>query len=341
MHKDFIAVQNANTARDTASKIREDPMFLIKKQELAAIEAMKNDPAIRRKLKEMQKAKEAKETGETKEERKARRRAEKEDRKRSKHDHHRHGRDHDRSRSPKSEYSDDRDYHRRSSSKRDSYRERSRSYSPRRDRARDDDRRRHRDESPRRRRDDSPRRSSHWSERPREDRDDRIPPPRDYGSRRDDRDDRIPPPRDYNSHRDDRVPPPRHQSNGHTRSPHERKPDISRPSALEMADRPTSFAGPSRPAPPSNTGSGSGNPLDDQRAARLAAMQSSASELDQSRNMSLAQRAEKERIEDMKDQMMRKKYGKEEVHGGFYKQQTDMALSETLARRGGKGLQKL
>lgn len=78
-HKDFIAVQNANTARDTASKIREDPMFLIKKQELAAIEAMKNDPAIRRKLKEMQKAKEMKAGGsESKEERKARRRAEKE-----------------------------------------------------------------------------------------------------------------------------------------------------------------------------------------------------------------------------------------------------------------------
>lgn len=70
-------------------------------------------------------------------------------------------------------------------------------------------------------------------------------------------------------------------------------------------------------------------------------MQSSASELDQSRTMSLAQRAEKERMEDMKDAMMRKKYGKEEVHGGFYKQQTEMALSENLARRGGKGLQKL
>jgi hypothetical protein len=37
---------------------------------------------------------------------------------------------------------------------------------------------------------------------------------------------------------------------------------------------------------------------------------------------------------------MRKKYGKEEVHGAFYKQQTEMALSENLARRGGKGLQK-
>ena len=46
----FMAQQNANTLRDTASKIREDPMLAIKKQEQAAYEAMMNDPIKRRQL---------------------------------------------------------------------------------------------------------------------------------------------------------------------------------------------------------------------------------------------------------------------------------------------------
>ncbi|KAL8697850.1 MAG: hypothetical protein Q9201_006890 [Fulgogasparrea decipioides] len=40
----FMALQKANTIRDTASKIREDPMLAIKKQEQAAYEALMNDP---------------------------------------------------------------------------------------------------------------------------------------------------------------------------------------------------------------------------------------------------------------------------------------------------------
>jgi hypothetical protein len=43
----FLALQNANTARDTAAKIRDDPMLAIKKQEQAAYEAMLKDPARR------------------------------------------------------------------------------------------------------------------------------------------------------------------------------------------------------------------------------------------------------------------------------------------------------
>ena len=46
----FMALQNANTLRDTAAKIREDPMLAIKKQEQAAYEAMINDPIKRRQL---------------------------------------------------------------------------------------------------------------------------------------------------------------------------------------------------------------------------------------------------------------------------------------------------
>lgn len=46
----FIALQNANSARDTAAKIRDDPLLAIKRQEQAAYEAMMNDPIRRRQL---------------------------------------------------------------------------------------------------------------------------------------------------------------------------------------------------------------------------------------------------------------------------------------------------
>lgn len=46
----FMALQNANTVKDTASKIREDPLLAIKKQEQAAYEALVNDPVRRRLL---------------------------------------------------------------------------------------------------------------------------------------------------------------------------------------------------------------------------------------------------------------------------------------------------
>lgn len=46
----FMAIQNANTVRDTAAKIREDPMLAIKQKEQAAYEALMNDPVSRRRL---------------------------------------------------------------------------------------------------------------------------------------------------------------------------------------------------------------------------------------------------------------------------------------------------
>jgi hypothetical protein len=50
-HKNFIAIQNANTARDVASKIREDPLLAIKQQEQAAYQALLSNPL---RLREMQ-----------------------------------------------------------------------------------------------------------------------------------------------------------------------------------------------------------------------------------------------------------------------------------------------
>lgn len=48
----FMAVQNANTARDTASKIRDDPLLAIKRQEQAAYEtALREEDVKRRQMK--------------------------------------------------------------------------------------------------------------------------------------------------------------------------------------------------------------------------------------------------------------------------------------------------
>lgn len=46
----FMALQNANTIKDTAAKIREDPMLAIKKNQQAAFEALLNDPVSRRRF---------------------------------------------------------------------------------------------------------------------------------------------------------------------------------------------------------------------------------------------------------------------------------------------------
>jgi len=313
-HKEFIAIQNANTARDTAAKIREDPLLAIKQQEQAAMAALANRPEIRKKLKEMQKRK-----GESKEERKARKKAEKEvgslfeevtdeqERRHVKHEK-RHSSTYDDSRSPRSDYSDERDYKRSrrdSSSRRESdlysSRRENRSYDSHRDRSLSPKRER------RGSRDDNPRQHGHRSDSP---------------SRRNDRRDQR------NGYFDDpRIPPPRHYPNGH--DTRDVKSHPSRPSAMDMADRPTS----SRPT-------ANGTSLDDMRAARLAAMSSSADQLYSQRTQSLAQRAEEEKRQAEKDERMRSKYGKDEANAQFYKMGGEVGLSESLQRRAGKGLQR-
>lgn len=116
------------------------------------------------------------------------------------------------------------------------------------------------------------------------------------------------------------------------------KPDVkpyiphrSRPSAMDLAERPTN----SRPLPQPPAVN-----LEEQRAARLAAMSASAHEMDSQRTKSLAQRAEEERLEKEKDDRMRKKYGKEDVKGVFFAQKGEMGLSEMISRRAGQGLQR-
>lgn len=99
----FMALQNANTVRDTAAKIREDPMLAIKQKEQAAYETLMNDPVSRRRL--------LKEAGQDIKPKK------KEPREHRHRHHHRHDRDSrdDHHRSHKRRYEDenDRDYRRK------------------------------------------------------------------------------------------------------------------------------------------------------------------------------------------------------------------------------------
>ncbi|KAG1864776.1 Pre-mRNA splicing factor-domain-containing protein [Suillus subalutaceus] len=83
-HKNFIAIQNANNARDIAAKIREDPLLAIKQQEQAAYQALMSNPL---RLREMQERNEKKREKKEKKERHARARL-----------------DRSRSRSPAAEY---------------------------------------------------------------------------------------------------------------------------------------------------------------------------------------------------------------------------------------------
>ncbi|BGP15460.1 hypothetical protein JCM10213_003313 [Rhodosporidiobolus nylandii] len=139
----FQAVGNANNARDTAAKVREDPLLAIKRQEQAQYEKMLKDP---RRLRELREAKAraaggatpgssggSKRDGESKEERRARKEAKRAER--AERDEHRSSRRH----------GDDRD--RRRDSSRDRHRrDRSRSRSPRRSSHRDEDERSYRRE---------------------------------------------------------------------------------------------------------------------------------------------------------------------------------------------------
>lgn len=71
-HKSFIATQYANTARDTASKIREDPLLAIKQQEQAAYQALLSNPLRLKELQERNGVKPKKEKKDKKEKKKHR-----------------------------------------------------------------------------------------------------------------------------------------------------------------------------------------------------------------------------------------------------------------------------
>ncbi|KIW13002.1 hypothetical protein PV08_08189 [Exophiala spinifera] len=272
----FMAVQNANNLRDTAAKIREDPMLAIKKQEQAAYEAMMNDPVKRRLL--MKAAGGGDQDGER-------------EHKRRKHRHHHRHRE-------------DRDRHEKSRSHRD-----------------DDDDDRHGRSRHRRRRSRTPSESRSRS------------PPR-------------------------RVERPRSRSR--SRSPYQK-----RHSYASGDRRPRSRSRPPSYSPPRRNGHGNGvrkmqswhssrsdrrrtpsprrgreNDVDDQedRAAKLAAMQQDANNLDEQREQRLADIAERERAQRERDdaaRMRNAKYGgRADFVNSFHKKAGDLTLGQRMGRNG-------
>ncbi|KAI0094299.1 Pre-mRNA splicing factor-domain-containing protein [Irpex rosettiformis] len=270
-HKNFIATQYANTARDTAAKIRDDPLFAIKQQEQAAYQALMSNPLRLREMQERNGIKPKKDKKEKKEKRKH---------------------------------------------KKDKYRERS--YSPRSDR----DRSASPDRYLRSRRSPSPysRRSRSPPPRPRDDLDHRRRDEDQYTSRRHHSRSKSPGPSRHRTH--SRSPDTRrsnYRDNNRVRSyprsdesdeyarPRDRSPDrdvkrrrYSR-SPLRRDDPPYKRSRISPPPPPrqrhySESSKPAGQPADD-RAARLAAMTSNASEMTTERRERLNKLLEQEKAE--------------------------------------------
>ncbi|CDZ96771.1 Uncharacterized conserved protein [Phaffia rhodozyma] len=319
----FTAIQNANTARDTAAKIREDPLLAIKQQEQAAYQALMSNPLRLKQLREKAGLKE--ERKEEKRREKEEKRAKKEERRANKnssssrHDDRDRSRDRDdirsdlrgppdrrdreRDKEREDRYSGsgerrDRDRSRSRSPKggRDSVRHHTRPLSPPSSYAERDSRdrlyeSRDRNRSDGRRRDD--RSPVRYERRRGDDRDNlridrRSPPSR-----------RSPPP---SSHRSQPYPPP--PSNGQGRSSSFSRPNLSqshsRPSAASFHDRRETgevsrTARPADGSAASSTAEVKSKP-DEDRAARLAAMMGNAQEMESSRTSRVASIREQDRL---------------------------------------------
>ncbi|KAI4117846.1 MAG: hypothetical protein LQ345_001995 [Seirophora villosa] len=272
----FMALQKANTVRDTASKIREDPMLAIKKQEQAAYEALMNDPVKRRLLLKAAGG----DVGGTEKERKHRKYRHHE------HDEGRHQHSYKRRRFGDRDGSDRRDRHRRRSDS-SAY---SRSASPHHRERPSPRRRRSRSPSPYRRRRSDPscdrRSNSPYRRR-------RSPSPYE----------RLPPSRARSGHHQLKTSKSWHN---HTRSP-----------------------------PPSSR-----QDLDD-RAAKLAAMQQNASDLDLDREKRMAAIAENEAAEREADEAARARSAKYGGRGNFVnglnRKAGELDVGERM-RRGRQGM---
>lgn len=275
----FMALQKANTVRDTASKIREDPMLAIKKQEQAAYEALMNDPVKRRLLLKAVGG----DIGETTKGRKHRNHRHHDDGEGGRHHSHKRRRIEDEDRlDRRSKY-----HHHRRRSISSSYSRSPSSY-------------RQRPPSPYQRRSRSPspycRRRSDLSYHKRS-----ISP---YHRRRS--------PSPYV-----RPPPPRTE-----KGPHRLKTSKSWHDSVR------------RPSPPSIQ-------EPDNRAAKLAAMQQNASELDQDRERRIAAIAEREAAEREADEVARARSAKYSGRGDFVhglnRKAGDLDIGERM-RRGKQGI---
>ena len=311
----FMALQNANTVRDTAAKIREDPMLAIKQREQAAYEALMNDPVSRRRL--------LKETGHDFKPK------EKEHRHKHRH-HHRDDRDDDYHRGSKRRRTDDEDRHSRTSRRYDEEdRHHRRSYH---------DNRRRSDSSTYSRSPSPPRlRRSPSPHSPR-----RIRSPSPYHRRRS----RSSPRQQKNGHNPNhsmRSPspyyrrrsrsPPRQKTNGrhlnHSKSfPADRPPPRRKSSAeAQSEEKPKERA--------------KNQTVD--KSARLAAMQADANDLDAVRSSRLAAIEERERVEREAEQKARDRSGRYGGRGDFVnglnRRAGEMDIGERI-KRGRGGLER-
>ncbi|KAF4625343.1 hypothetical protein G7Y89_g12822 [Cudoniella acicularis] len=308
----FMALQHANTVRDTASKIREDPMLAIKKQEQAAYEAMMNDPIKRRQLLALARAGEE---GPSKEKKHRKHRHRHRDESDDERRHKRRRRDGDEDRSHREGRSDRR-------------RHRSPTYS--------------RSPSPARRRD-----SFNRSRRPRSaspevrgrvrtDRD------RDYDKRKRRNSSSIdsrsasPPSRRRSPDRRKSYPATRDSRNYNNDGPNDgdRYRNARNDSGYGRRDDRRSQAGP-------NAESGADKEAERQR--KLEAMQQDASKLDVDREKRLAALAEQEKADQEAEEIARVRSAKYSDKGdfvkGLHKKAGEMALGDRIGR-GRRGFQK-
>ncbi|KAG6840912.1 hypothetical protein C0991_003254 [Blastosporella zonata] len=311
-HKNFIAVQNANSARDVASKIREDPLLAIKQQEQAALQSLISNPL---RLREMQER-----NGIKPKKNKEEKRREKEERKRLKHERkHRRSPDDRRIEHRRSPSPDRRSHHRRSPSP---YGHRSHSPAQSSRQYNDSDRRPRYDEVSRRRS-----RSPDYHHR------DRSPAP----SNRHRVEERPSWPRSDESDDAGRVTSSSYAHNGkRQRSPspsHDRREHVPPPKRYRRT-----------PSPPRRTYNDSqrSQPRDhaDDRAARLAAMSSNATAMSIERQERLAAMLEKEKAELAADEAAR---SRSKGMGGFLSEESKKVFGgtgglEERIRRGRGGL---
>lgn len=313
----FMALQHANTVRDTASKIREDPMLAIKRQEQAAYEAMMNDPVKRRQLLAIAGGAGAVEENKPKKEKRHRRH------------HHRHHDDSDDERRHKRRRRDDDDRGHRSS--RSEHRRRrspsySRSPSPVARNGSYEKSRRPRSASPedrgrgkadREREYDSRRRRNTSSVDSQSSSPDRR---RDSGDRR----------KSYPTSRNDRE----YRGNGAGRRNEPARYDDRRNGGYDRrGDR----------NPQEGQNNGASEEKEAERQRKLAAMQQDASNLDMDREKRLAALAEQEKADCEAEDRARAKSSKYSTKGDFInglnRQAGDISLADRIGR-GRQGFQK-
>lgn len=306
------------SARDVASKIREDPLVAIKRQEQEAYQAMMKDPSKRRQLlaqmgiAEEPKSKERKHRDDKhrshRHQRSHRHRDEEDDERRRRRHYSR-----DRSRSPR-RHDDDSDYERRRKRRRSDSRDRTEAR--RRSDSRDDGRDRRRYDS-----DDDPRGSRRRIDSPERRRYDQA---EDNRLRRGGYDDKRRDGSDEHNNNNNN-----NNNNGRNRRGYD---DRHRNGYNGGSSRPRRDYPDRRPQQNGNDA--------EERAKKLAAMQNDATDLDKAREERLAALAEKEQTAREADDRARanaQKYGGREFANKLH----NAAGSESLAARLGRGRQGL